>query len=208
MPVLALILLPLVLAIPSAAHVFRAGADLIAVPVTVTGEKDRFAEGLEAADFRLLDSGRPQVIHVDPADIAGAPVSLVVLVQANDLAGPALAKINKVGSMIRPLITGERGQAAVIRFGPKVDLLREFTADENEIMAVFAKIGAYSGSEARLRDAVSLAERMLRSRRQPHRKAILLVSETRDRGSATSLEETVNALQHSAITVFAATYSV
>ncbi|MEZ5355811.1 MAG: VWA domain-containing protein [Bryobacteraceae bacterium] len=193
---------------PPAGEVFRARTGLVVVPVTVTGAKSAFADGLEAADFRLLDNGRSQPVEVETADALSSPISIVVLVQTNDLARPALAKIQKIGSMIQPLITGERGRAAVAGFGSKVDLLSEFTDDAGQIGDAFARLKESRDSTARMRDAVDAAVGMLAGRPARDRKAILIIGETRDRGSEIALADVVQAVQRSGITVYAATFSV
>ncbi len=193
---------------PTSNDVFRAGTDLVVVPVTVTGPKTAFVDGLGGSDFRLSDNGRAQSIRVETSDVVSVPISIAVVIQTNDLARPALAKISKVGSMIQPLITGENGRAAIVRFGSQIELVQEFTSDASLIGDAFARLAIYPDSTARMRDAVDAAARMLEARPPSERKAILLISETRDRGSETTLAELAQSLQRSSITVFAATFSV
>ncbi|MEZ5398029.1 MAG: VWA domain-containing protein [Bryobacteraceae bacterium] len=189
-------------------QVFRAQSDLVVAPVTVTGSKRAFVDGLDSGDFRVTDNGREQPFTLETADVVGAPVALAVVVQANDLARPALAKIVKVGALIEPLITGERGAAAVISFGAEVRTLAEFTHEHAEIRDAVAAVRTGDDSTARMRDAVALAAMMLEARPPRERKAILLISETRDRGSETELAPLVESLQRSSITLYAATFSV
>jgi hypothetical protein len=94
----------------------RTRVPLVVAPATVTDGKGRFIDGLRESDFVLLDNGHSRPLHIDTSDIAQIPISIVIAVQSNGFSGPALAKIRKVGSMVEPLITGERGEAAVIRF--------------------------------------------------------------------------------------------
>ena len=55
-----------------------------------------------------------------------APVSLVVAVQCSGISAAVLAKINRVGGMIQPLVSGDRGRVAVIAYDDEVRVLQEF----------------------------------------------------------------------------------
>ena len=45
-----------------------------------------------------------------------APIALVVAVQSSGISAAALAKVQKIGAMIQPLITGDRGRASLDRW--------------------------------------------------------------------------------------------
>ena len=104
----------------------RANVPLVLAPVTVTDKKGNFIDGLTVDDFRLTDDGVPQKIRMDTSDTVLAPVSLVVLIQASGISAPALARIERVGGMIKPLVIGERGQAAVIEFDDEIRVCAGF----------------------------------------------------------------------------------
>src|SRR5262245_49423898 len=95
---------------------FEAQSRLVLVPVTVTDTKNRSVEGLEAADFIVLDNGRQHKPVVDTFATGVAPIALVVAVQSSGISAAVLAKVQKIGAMIQPLITGERGRAALVTF--------------------------------------------------------------------------------------------
>ena len=87
----------------------RANVSVVLVPVTVTDKKGKFVDGLREGEFALSDTGRPQRIALDTSETL-APISLVIAVQTSDIAAPMLAKFTKVGSLIQPLVTGEKGE--------------------------------------------------------------------------------------------------
>lgn len=187
---------------------FRANVPVVLVPVTVADSKGRFVEGLTAADFRLLTDGREKEFRLDAADAVVAPLAIVIAVQTNDLSAAANLKVRKVGSLIQPLITGNRGRAAVLGYGDTTVVLADFTKDPNLIQAAFQRTVASQGSSAaRQIDAVADAARMLAARPSSERKILILVGETKDRGSKTKLADALRLLEHDAVTVYAATWS-
>jgi VWFA-related protein len=186
----------------------QANVPLVLAPVTVTDKKGNFIDGLTVDDFRLTDEGRPQKIRMDTSDTVLAPVSLVVLIQASGISAPALARIERVGGLIKPLVIGERGQAAVIEFDDELRLRTDFTTDSGAIRASFFGIRSRSIRTARLIDAVAEGIKMLDTRAPNNRRVMLILSESRDRGSKTNLAAAVEMAQRTGVVVYPATYSV
>src|SRR5450631_75575 len=112
---------------------FDARSRLVLVSVTVTNAKGRVVDGLEASDFVVLDNGRAQTVVVDTIATGVAPIALVVAVQSSGISGAVLDKVRKIGSMIQPLVTGDRGCAAVVSFAERIKWLQECTNDPNAI---------------------------------------------------------------------------
>jgi hypothetical protein len=79
------------------------------VPVSVTDDKGRFVSDLGASDFLVFDEGRVQKATVDTIDTGVAPVALVIAVQSSGISAAVIEKARKIGVMIRPMVTGERG---------------------------------------------------------------------------------------------------
>ena len=185
---------------------FRVETSVVQVPAAITAKNGRYLDGLSAGDFRLLDNGKPQPVTVDDFGTGLAPISLAVLVQTAGVSTPALAKIRRIGGMLQPLVTGERGEVAVITFDSRVVCVQDFTADDTRIRDAINHIKPGTAMDrARMLDAV--AEAAARLDRRKGRKVLLLISETRDRGSETSLRQVVEAVESRGIEVFGASYS-
>jgi VWFA-related protein len=185
---------------------FYVRSRLVLVPVTVTDLKGRSVDGLQASDFQLFDNGRQRKATVDTFDTGVAPIALVIAVQSSGISIAVLEKVRKIGAMIQPLITGDRGCAAVVSFAERVDWLQECTRDPDALERAFQELRPGEDKEGRLLDAVQSAVEHLR--RQPNaRRVLLLISESRDRGSETALDVAISAVQLAGITVYAATYS-
>ncbi len=187
---------------------FRTSAPVVLVPVTVTDRKGKFVEGLAPEDFALTSDGALKQFHMDAAESVSAPLAIVIAVQTNDLSLATNQKVRKVGSLIQPLITGDRGRAAVVGYGESPVLLADFTRDPTVIQAAFEQTAASQGGNlARQIDAVAYAAQLLAARPQGERKILILLGESKDRGSRMRLGDALKIIQREAITVFAATWS-
>ncbi len=184
---------------------FDVQSRFVLVPVVVTNAKGQPIDGLDTKDFALLDNGRKQKVEVDTIGTGVAPVALVIAVQASGISGPVLEKVRKVSSMVQPLLTGDRGCAAVVAFSEKVEWLTECTHDPKELDQAFAGLQPGEPKHARMLDAASAAIERLRQRKA--RRVLLLISESRDRGSETGLDNLLLDAQKAGVTVYAFTYS-
>jgi VWFA-related protein len=178
----------------------------VQVPVIVTEKNGRSVDGLVAHDFKLLDNGVPQPVSADDFDSGLAPISLAIAIQTAGISMPALAEIRRAGGMIEPLITGPGGEVAVVTFDSRIRWLQDFTRDDDRIRDAMTHLKAGSAMyQARMLDAIGEAAGRMQHRKG--RKVLLLVSESRDRGSETSFQQAVEAVGREGIEVFGAHYS-
>jgi VWFA-related protein len=201
-------LFPLAIALTLAAQdaPFGVQSRLVLVPVNVTDAKGRTVDGLESKDFVVLDNGRPQKATVDSVATGVAPIALVVAIQTSGISKAVLEKVQKIGAMIQPLVTGERGCAAVVSFSERIDWIQECTNSEDALSHAFEQLRPGAPKGARMLDAVY--ESIQRLRQRPNsRRVLLLISESRDRGSETAVGQDAVAAQTAGVTVYAATYS-
>ena len=181
---------------------------VVLVPVTVTDSKGKLVDGLADIDFVVTDNGRAVRFTLDTSDTINVPVALIVAVQTNDLSAAALLKIQKVGAMIQPLITGDRGSAALLAVDERVTVAQEFTRDPTGLTKAFQQLVPRRTRTTVALDAVERAVEMFRARPGSERRVLLLIGESKDRGSEASLETVLAQLQRENIQVYAATYSV
>jgi VWFA-related protein len=184
---------------------FRTEARVVQVPVTVTDSVGRNIDGLKAPDFTVLDDGEPQAIELDTFGTGMAQISLVIGIQASGISSPAMAKIRRIGSLIQPLVIGHRGEAAVLTFDNQIKWMQDFTSDADAIQACVKRLRTGSQTQSRMFDAVM--EAAVRMKDRKGRKVILLISESRDRGSESRLADTIETLEREGVEVFAAPYS-
>ena len=165
---------------------------------TVTDRDGRYVNGLQAHEFRLIDRGKVQKITVENAV---QPLSLVVCVQANNTVETVLPNVKKIGPLLEGTILGEKGQAAIIAFDHRVRVMQDWTRDGDAMTKALIKINAGSTTSA-MTDAVIEAARMLKNRPKDHRKVILLIAETRDKGSEGKTRQALLDLQFGNIVLF------
>jgi VWFA-related protein len=107
--------------------------------------------------------------------------------------------------MIQPLVTGTKGQAAVVTFDKEIKWLQDFTRESAKISNAVKGLKAAPAEGARMFDAImQVAERM---QKRPGRRVLLLISESRDQGSETRLQQALQVVEREGIEVFGAHYS-
>jgi len=184
----------------------RVQTRLVIVPVVVSNSSGRPLSELSPERFELLDNGVPQPFSMETFGTGVAPIALMVAVQNSGISASAVAKVRQIGSMIQPLITGERGCAGLVTFAETVVWRQECTKDADLLAKAFVNIGIGKERSGRMLDASLEAIRKLAAIRGS-RRVLLLISESRDRGGTAGLQEVLNAAQTAGVTVYAATYS-
>ena len=208
MPALRLVIaLLLALPLPSQSPTIRATAPLVVLSTSVTDRQGKSIDGLTSADFVLLDGSARKPVNVDLVDFGLPPIALVVLVQTSARSLSALAKIRKVGAMIPEAVVGANGEVAVIAFDDEIRIVEDFTRSEDVISEAFAKLKPRDSSAARTIDAIERSLALLGSRPGPRRSAILIIGESRDRGSKSKLADLQMNLQRTGVTVYSMRYS-
>lgn len=170
----------------------------IQVPVVVRDSKGRFVNGLAPVDFELIDEGVRQDVKLD---VTARPVSLVVAVQANATARQILPTVQKSASIFAPLVAGETGEVALIGFDHRVQVLAPFTSNPDEIKAGFGKLKAGSTNH-HLDDAAMEGVRMLARRGKDRKKVLIILSETRDQGSAVTPRDVLEQAEFSDVQIY------
>jgi VWFA-related protein len=178
---------------------FVGGTLNIQVPVIVRDKRGNFINGLKPTDFELIDEGVRQVVSLD---VAVRPISLVIAIQSNSTAQQILPTVKKSASLFGPLVAGETGEIAVVGFDHRVQLHTPFTSDPDVIKQAFEKLKP--GSEPHhLDDAAMEAVNMLRTRGKDRKKVLILISETRDKGSNFNPRDVLTNAEFSGVQIYA-----
>ncbi len=204
MPMLLALLLGLALEAQQPEVRIRTTVPLVLVPATVTDSSGKPYAGLENGDFVLYDGNTPVKHEIE---VTNQPVSVVLCVQTNRESGPALAKVMKIGSLMLPLIAGEGGAAALLTYSDHLTLRQEFTPDQARFTDAIRAMRP-DGSGARMLDAVAEGLHLLGQRGERQRKVLIVVGETRDRGSETKLDQALEAAARTNVTIYSVSFSV
>ena len=188
-----------------APYTLQTGARLVQIPATVS-IKGKILYGLKAGDFQVTDDGTPRTVTLDSeADAQG--LSLVVLLQCSRSAVMEYGKIEALPTMVENLVGGAPHEVALVRYGAAPELVQPFTRHMEKVNRAMSRMGPCEGDKAATMDAVSYAASILENRPVQYRRAVLLVSETRDHGSSVKERDVVAMLGRSNITVDSVAYS-
>jgi VWFA-related protein len=175
----------------------------VLAPTVVLDKEGTYVPGIKPYEFKLFDNDKLQEIKVDEIF---APISLVVAIQADAKVENALPRIQKVGTMLQSVVAGEQGEVAIVSFDHRIQKLQDFTTDPDKINEALKQIKPGS-SGSRLTDTVVEATRMLRNRPKDRRKVLLLIAETRDKGSELKPREALTNLEVANVMVYSVNMS-
>ncbi len=186
-------------------YTLQTGASLILVPATVD-IKGKVLYGLTQDQFTLTDNGQPRNFRLEqPEDPLG--LSVVVLLQCSRSAVAEYGKIERLPTMIESLTGGAPHEVALVRYGSHPELVQPFTRRMDKVETAMPRMGPCEDGNAATTDALSYAAAILENRDPRNRRAILLLSETRDHGSHVREADVIAQLGRNNIVVDSFAYS-
>jgi Ca-activated chloride channel family protein len=167
----------------SAARQFVARTDLVEVYATVTDDDGRLVTDVGREEFTVMEDGVPQALT---AFADGAqPVSIALAVDRSaSMAGGRLAGAQAGGRALL-LELGEQDRAMLVAIGSEVEVPVPLTLDRRAVDTALQGLDAW-GSTA-LHDAIVTAFDAIEP--APGRRALVLVSDGRERHSRRSADE-------------------
>jgi VWFA-related protein len=178
---------------------------VVVIPALVKSAQGEVVYGLAAKDFVVEDDGEEQAVHLDEA-AEGQPVSMVVAIQRGRRANYEFPRIRGLAAMLDPLVAEGHGSVAIVEFDSQVQTAQEFTASSEKIAWTLKELQPGDGGAAIL-DAVDYSVKMLENTPRERQRVLLLISETRDHGSAAKVEEVVAEIGQSRTAVYALAFS-
>lgn len=193
---------------------------VVALPVTVRDKHGAIVKDLTKDDFTLQEDGRPQPIKYFSLD-SNLPLTLGLLVDTSMSQREVLdEERNASHSFLDQMLTQEKDKAFVLHFDHEVELLQDLTHKREKLQAALdlLKTGEDERSRANdpstddsrsghrhggteLYDAIYLASNEV-MKKQPGRKAVIILSDGVDRGSKTTVESAIEAAQRSETIVY------
>ena len=160
---------------------------LVQVPILVKTKGGEIVFELTANDFLLTDNGIPQNLILDQ-DTDSQPLALAIVVETGGAGARHLIDYRQLDSILDVLIGNVEHRIAIISFDSVPHLLLPFTPRTADASLQLASLGEGDQGAAIL-DGIALAIARLRAQPMRYRRAILLLSETIDQGSKTTLDE-------------------
>lgn len=158
---------------------------LVMVPVLATTKAGKVVFELTADDFLVTDNGVPQHVTLDE-DTDSQPLALAIVVETGGAGARHLGDYRLLDSILDALIGDVEHRVALIGFDSLPRLLVPFTSRTADVSQQLA--GLTEGDQgAAILDGVAFAVAQLRTQPANYRRAILLLSETIDQGSKTTL---------------------
>jgi len=159
----------------------RVNTSVVLVPTLVEKSSGAVVYGLKPEDFKLLDNGVQQKVHVEE-DLDSDPVSLVICMERGRDAPLEYDKFARLGPLLELFTGTERGEVALVVFDSKPVYLEGFQKNTDYIQRDLQQLPEGDGGAAIL-DAVGFSVDLLEHRPADHRRVLLLISESRDHGS-------------------------
>jgi VWFA-related protein len=199
----------------------------VTLPVTVRDKHGKIVSDLTKDDFTLQEDGRPQTIGYFSRD-ANLPLTLGLLVDTSRSQNGVLeAERNASRSFLEQMLVKEKDRAFLIHFDHEVELLQDLTSSREKLLAALDLLKTPSDRErandpndstndrddsrsdsgsrhhggAQLYDAIYLASNEL-MKKQPGRKALIILSDGVDRGSKTYLNSAIESGQRADTVVY------
>jgi VWFA-related protein len=183
----------------------RARTNLVVVPTLVESSSGEPVFNLTAKDFVVTDNGVEQKVRLDN-ETYKQPISIVVLLQVGRSAVREFDKYQGLPTMVDALAGDTEHRTAVVEFDSRPRMLQDFTSDPNAV-----ERGIYSiqpGDDgAAILDSIWYSVDMLKDEPPENQRVIVLLSETRDRGSVTPMPEVIRQVGQSNVIVYSLAFS-
>ncbi len=173
---------------------------LVEVPVLVKAKGGRIVFELTADDFVLTDDGVPQHLTLDQ-DTDSQPLALAICVETGGAGARHLMDYRQLDVILDALLGNVEHRVAVIGFDSAPRLLLPFTPDTAAASQQLANLHEGDPGAAIL-DGVAFAVMQLRAQPTRYRRAILLLSETVDQGSRTTLNDALRLISDTNTTMY------
>jgi VWFA-related protein len=186
--------------------------------VNVIGASGSPIQGLSQELFRVYEGGSSdssKVEKVDSLEAAQTGASIVVVIQASGAMLPIQEDLKKA---ISAFVNGlpEKDQVAVVDYGETAEIVAPFSEDKGEVAGKAAKI-TFTGRSFLLYDGLEQAIQLFAAAASPGKggapallpapKAIVLISDGRDNGSATDVDKVISDANKRRIPIHAVAHS-
>jgi hypothetical protein len=147
----------------------------------------------------------PQTLQLE-TDTDSQPLALVVIVETGGEGRRHLRDYDNLGAELDAVIGDVRHLVAVVSFDSKPRIAQDFTDDTDAAAKTIANL--HEGDQgAAILDALNFGIDFLRDVPPRYRRAVLLMTETADRGSETSLDDAVRSVSDTNTAIYSFGFS-
>ena len=214
-----------------AAPTISTRSTLVLVPALVRDKSGQLVYALNADSFTLTDDGVPQKLHLEE-DIGSEPLALVVVIEIGGAGARAFQNFSSIAPSLPPMLESVVGNVphriAVVAFDSQPTLLQGFTSNTEAAADAIRSLTPdctrqhhlddcasplavrnvpLGDNGAAILDSIGFAVDLLRPQHLEYRRAILLISETLDRGSHLTIEEALRAINDTNTTIYSIAFS-
>jgi VWFA-related protein len=183
----------------------RAQSTVVLVPALVRNAQGELVFTLKADDFRVTDDGVEQQLTLDE-DTGGEPLALVVAVETGRASAHRLDAYRNLNAVIAAVVGNVPHRVAVVDFDSAPTLLQGFTSDVDAAGTALRDLEPGDKGAAIL-DGLKFSVDLLRTQPPLWRRAILLISETVDHGSQTTMEDALRAIGDTNTAIYSVAFS-
>jgi VWFA-related protein len=193
---------------------------LVMVPALVTTKAGKVVFELTADDFVVTDNGVPQKVAIDP-DTDSQPLALAIVVETGGAGARHLGDYRELDPILDAFVGNVEHRVALIGFDSAPHLVMPFTSRTATVAQRLSSLSegdqgaadqgasdqSASDQGAAILDAVAFAVAQLQTQPASYRRAILLLSETIDHGSQTTLNEALRLISNTNTAMYTFAFS-
>jgi VWFA-related protein len=183
----------------------RTQSTVVLVPALVRNAKGELVFTLKAGDFRVTDDGVEQPLTLDE-DTGSEPLAVVVAVEVGGAGRSKLDSYRHLSAVMGAVVGGVPHRLAVVAFDSTPSLVQDFTPDVDAVGAALNDLGPGDKGAAIL-DALKFSVDQLRRQPPNYRRAVLLISETLDRGSQAKMDDALRAISDTNTAIYSLGFS-
>lgn len=180
---------------------FRSGANLVPLNVTVTDTSKQFVKGLTVSDFSVFEDGVPQDVQFFEA--TETPTDLIVLIDTSSSMSDKMDVVHEAAiGFLKTMKAGDRG--AVVAFADGVDIVQPLTGDRSLLEQGIRRTAARGATS--LHNAIYIALKQFgRGAKQEgdvRRQAIAVLSDGEDTSSLVSFDDVLELARKSGVGIY------
>ena len=183
------------------AAVFRSGASLVPLSVTVLDGGKQFVKGLSAADFAVFEDGVPQDVQFFEA--ADTPIDLIVLIDTSSSMSDKMSIVHEAAvGFVKTM--KERDRGAVVAFADGVDVVQPLTSDRHALEQGIRRTTPRGATS--LHNALYIALKQFggpaRHENEVRRQVFAVLSDGEDTSSLIGFEDVLELARRSGVSIY------